>query len=1450
MRLNIYGNQPIITPRDPQVPMEAANKNYVDNMVSTHSTDAALHLSVAQNTLLDNLSVGYTELNQLSGITGNVQTLLNEKVAKSGDSMSGYLELHADPVSALQAATKNYVDAGVALKVSKAGDTMTGALTLSGDPTSLLHATPKQYVDNAIVTHTSDTSVHLTAAQNTLLDGLTVTHTEINQLQGVNANVQTQIDGKVAKAGDTMTGPLVLSADPAAAMQAATKQYTDSQDALKVAKTGDTMTGALVLPADPVNALEAAPKQYVDSTVATHANDQALHLTTAQNDFLDAVTVTATEVNHLSGVAGSIQTQIDTKFDKAGGLITGDVTLDVGKTVFVSKVPSAGTEVVNKAYVDSMVRGIDWKDPVTDINLVQDQRSDPPPNPVVNDVYIVNGGTGDWAGRDGYAVYFNGTTWVNLQDRPVQAGDRFGVALTTTTPVASSISSFAGKLVTVTSTQLVDGVFDYQADTLTAGSTTLVFDEQSKHFGVSFTYTDAGVWIPTNTSVNLTPGEGLSMQGNILNVNTDSGIQVLNDKVTAKVDNATVGFNEDGEIIVRTDGATITSDANGLYLNQSLQDTIADAVTKTGTSTVTGTIVIDSTGTLQTNATPTAASDVVNKGFVDAADTALQGQITTLQGTVATLNTDPVTKSYTDTQDALKVAKAGDTMTGHLTLNADPTSLLHAATKQYVDTGLDAHVTDTSAHLTAAQNTLLDGLTVTFTEVNQLQGVNANVQTQIDSKVAKAGDTMTGALVLHADPVASLEAATKNYVDGGDAQKVDKAGDTMTGALILAADPTTALEATTKQYVDTNLSSHASDNSLHLTAAQNTFLDAVTVTAAEVNYLSGTTSNVQGQIDSKLNLTGGTLTGALTLNADPATNLQAATKQYVDTNDALKVTKTGDTMSGFLTLHADPTDLMHATTKQYVDSVDAARKTYVDNQDATKVSKSGDTMTGHLTLNADPSALLHAATKQYVDSVDASRKTYVDDADTVLQGQITTLQSTVSTLNADPVTKSYVDSVDAQKVAKAGDTMTGYLVLHADPQQNMHPATKQYVDAVAQGLVTKPSVRFATTEALNAVYSNGTFGVNSTLTGAANGTLAVDGFTPVVGDRILVKDQPNKAHNGDYVVQQLGDAATPFIMKRIETIDESDEVPGSYFYVYDGVSLKGTGWVFTVTNPITFTIGTDDIFVNQFSGQGSIIPGNGLTIDGNTIDINTANPTRIVVNADTIDLATTGVAPGNYTKVEVDGYGRVTTGSNPSTLAGYGITDGQQLNANLTSLSGVATSGLLVRDNTNTIVTKAIGVQGVGLGITNANGGNAGDITITSNATSAATGDTIVSRDASGNFSANIVTADLVGNATTATTLATARDFSVTGDVTATAVSFNGSAPVTLATTLSNTGVTAGTYTKVDVDAKGRVTAGVTPTQIADLGIQDVYTKTQVDALVQDLKNQIAELHLYIMSRI
>lgn len=54
------------------------------------------------------------------------------------------------------------------------------------------------------------------------------------------------------------------------------------------------------------------------------------------------------------------------------------------------------------------------------------------------------------------------------------------------------------------------------------------------------------------------------------------------------------------------------------------------------------------------------------------------------------------------------------------------------------------------------------------------------------------------------------------------------------------------------------------------------------VTSTELGYLSGVTSAIQTQLNAKLNLSGGTLTGALTLSGDPVSALQAATKQYVD----------------------------------------------------------------------------------------------------------------------------------------------------------------------------------------------------------------------------------------------------------------------------------------------------------------------------------------------------------------------------------------------------------------------------------------------------------------------------------------------------------------------------------------------------------------------------------------
>ncbi|MGW0136233.1 hypothetical protein [Streptomyces sp. NPDC003299] len=78
-------------------------------------------------------------------------------------------------------------------------------------------------------------------------------------------------------------------------------------------------------------------------------------------------------------------------------------------------------------------------------------------------------------------------------------------------------------------------------------------------------------------------------------------------------------------------------------------------------------------GPIITNGAPSASGEAANKAYVDS-------QITS--GDTATLTS---AWAYTDGKAMEKVSKAGDTMTGPLTLPGNPTSPLHAATKQYVD---------------------------------------------------------------------------------------------------------------------------------------------------------------------------------------------------------------------------------------------------------------------------------------------------------------------------------------------------------------------------------------------------------------------------------------------------------------------------------------------------------------------------------------------------------------------------------------------------------------------------------------------------------------------------------------------------------------------------------------------------------------------------------------------
>lgn len=88
------------------------------------------------------------------------------------------------------------------------------------------------------------------------------------------------------------------------------------------------------------------------------------------------------------------------------------------------------------------------------------------------------------------------------------------------------------------------------------------------------------------------------------------------------------------------------------------------------------------------------------------------------------------------------------------------------------------------------------------------------------------------------------------------------------------------------------------------------------------------------------------------------------------------------------------------------------------------------------------------------------------------------------------------------------------------------------------------------------------------------------------------------------------------------------------------------------------------------------------------------------------------------------------------------------------------------------------------------------------------TGIGIVTVDAQGNMTiAKVASAT---NADTATKLANAQNITISGDISGTA-SFNGSAAALITATLPNiTGLSAGTFTKVTVNAKGQVTLGAT----------------------------------------
>ena len=165
------------------------------------------------------------------------------------------------------------------------------------------------------------------------------------------------------------------------------------------------------------------------------------------------------------------------------------------------------------------------------------------------------------------------------------------------------------------------------------------------------------------------------------------------------------------------------------------------------------------------------------------------------------------------------------------------------------------------------------------------------------------------------------------------------------------------------------------------------------------------------------------------------------------------------------------------------------------------------------------------------------------------------------------------------------------------PSADTDAANKGYVDAVAQGLDVKASVVYATAAALSAYTFSATAG--GTLTANANGALSVDGSTPSVNNRILVKNETSgdAPYNGIYVVTTVGDGSNPYVLTRSTDANISAEVTdGMFTFVEQGTTNSGTSWVLTTNNPIT--LNTTALVFAQFSGAGTYTASNGVLLTG------------------------------------------------------------------------------------------------------------------------------------------------------------------------------------------------------------------------------------------------------------